>query len=68
MPKIAVRFSIIFSHFVILRQCPQIGQQYGVQNKAAIALQCKLNGKLIAAFGFIPSVTILVLFKDIADS
>ena len=30
-------------------QCAQIGRQYEIKNKAAIALQCKLNGKLIAA-------------------
>ena len=35
-------------------QCPQIGQQYGIENKAAIALQCKSNVKLIAALLFIP--------------
>ena len=35
-------------------QCPQIGRQYGIKNKAAITLQCKLNGKLIAALLFIP--------------
>ena len=35
-------------------ECPQIGQQYGIKNKAAIALQCKLNGKLIAALLFTP--------------
>ena len=33
--------------------CPDIGRQYGVKNKAAIALQCKLNGKIIAALVFI---------------
>ena len=37
-----------------LRQCPQIGRQYGIKNKAAIAWQCKLNGKLIAVLLFIP--------------
>ena len=31
-------------------QCPQIRPQYGMKNKAAIALQCKSNVKLIAAF------------------
>ena len=33
--------------------CPQIGQQYGIKNKAAIALQCNSNVKLIAAMIFI---------------
>ena len=36
------------------RQCPQIRQQYGKNNKAAIALQCKSNVKLIAALLLIP--------------
>ena len=35
-------------------QRPKIGRQYGIKNKATIALQCKLNGKLIAALLFIP--------------
>ena len=35
-------------------------KQYEIKNKAAIALQCKLNGKLIAA------VPYLVLFEDVA--
>ena len=44
----------MYNHlYVILRQCPQIGQQYGIKNKAAIAVQCKLNGNLIAALHFI---------------
>ena len=30
-------------------KCPHIGRQYRIKNKAAITLQCKLNGKLIAA-------------------
>ena len=33
--------------------CPQIGQQCGIKNKAAIAFQCTLNGRLIAALLFI---------------
>ena len=33
---------------------PQIGQCRGLKNKAAIALQCKSNFKLIAALFFIP--------------
>ena len=36
------------------RQCPQIGRQHGIKNMAAIAFQCKLNVKLIAALLFIP--------------
>ena len=32
-----------------LEQCHQTGRQYGIKNKAAIDLPCKLNGKLIAA-------------------
>ena len=39
---------------------PQIGRQYG-KNKAAITLQCKLNGKLIAAILFIPCDRSLML-------
>ena len=35
-------------------QCPQIGRQYGIKRKAAVALQCKLNGKQITALLFIP--------------
>ena len=34
-------------------QSPQMGRQYGIDNEAAIALQCKLNVKLIAAVPFI---------------
>ena len=34
-------------------QCPDIGRQYGMKNKAAIGFQCKLNGELIAALIFI---------------
>ena len=34
-------------------QCPQIRQQYGIKNKAAIALQGKSNVKLIAALGLV---------------
>ena len=45
-------------------QCPQIGLQYRINNKAAIALQGKLNGKLTAALLFI--YRIVVLFEDIA--
>ena len=36
-----------------MRQCPQIGWQYGIKNKAAIGLQYKSNAKLIAALLFI---------------
>ena len=36
------------------RQCPQIGRQYGIKYKAAIALQSKSNVKQIAALLFIP--------------
>ena len=35
------------------RQYSLIGRQYGIINKAAIALQCKLNVKVIAAMFFI---------------
>ena len=35
---------------ILYRQCPQTWRQYRVKNKAAIALQCKLNVKRIAAF------------------
>ena len=42
-----------WSSKVSFRPCLQIGQQYGIiKNKAAVALQCKLNGKLIAALLF----------------
>ena len=34
-------------------QYPEIGRQYEIKNKAAIAFQCKLNGKLIAALLYI---------------
>ena len=34
-------------------QCIQIGRQYEIKNKAAIAFQCKLNGKIIAALLYI---------------
>ena len=44
------RYSISYTN----RQCPQIEWHYRIKNKAAIALQCKLNGKLIAALLFIP--------------
>ena len=48
-------------------QFPQIGQRYGIKNKAAIILQCKLNVKLIAALLFIrdssPQPKELQLFK-----
>ena len=33
--------------------CPRIGRQHGIKNMAAIALQWKLNGKLIAVLFFI---------------
>ena len=39
---------------------------YGIKSKAAIALQGKLNGKLIAALLFIPYSNEVVLFEDIA--
>ena len=53
-----------FSGFIpnynnIFRQCPEIGQQYGTKNKAAFALQCKLNGKLIAALLFILYISLI---------
>ena len=32
---------------------PQIGLQYEIKDEATIALQCKLNGKIIAALLFI---------------
>ena len=35
-------------------QWPEIGRKYEIKNKAAITLQCKLNGKLIAALLVIP--------------
>ena len=35
------------------QEFPQIGQRYRIKNKAAIALQCKSNVKLIAALLFI---------------
>ena len=38
---------------ITLGLCPQIGRQYGIKNKAAIALQCKSKDKLIAALVFI---------------
>ena len=44
-------------------QCPQIGRQLRNKEQAAIALQCKLNGKLIAALFYI---CIAPLFEDIA--
>ena len=47
------------------RQSPQIWLQYGIKNKAAIALQCKLNGKPIAALLFSLFSTV-VLFEDIS--
>ena len=37
-----------------IRKCPQIRLPCGIMNKAAIALQCKSNVDLIAAFLFIP--------------
>ena len=40
-------------------QCPQLERRYIITNKAAIALQCKSNGKLIAALLFV-----VVLFED----
>ena len=36
------------------RQCPHLGRHYGIKNKAAIALQCESDVKLIAALLFIP--------------
>ena len=41
--------------------CPQTGRQHGIKNQAAIAAQCKLNVKLIAAL-----FSMVVLFEDIA--
>ena len=37
----------------------QIGRQYEIKNKAAIALHCKLNGKQIAALLFIPCSSLI---------
>ena len=39
-------------------------KRHGITNKAAIALQCKLNCKPIAALLFIPVILIVVLFED----
>ena len=41
------------------RQCPQIGRQCGIKNKAAIAIQCKSNVKLIVAVLFIPHSSVI---------
>ena len=43
------------------RQCLQIGRQYGMTNKAAIAWQSKSNVKLIAALLFIEEITISLI-------
>ena len=50
-----VKPSKIFGFILPLgsRQCSQIGRQYGINNEAAIAIQFKLNGKLIAALPWI---------------
>ena len=48
-----VRYSPIYS-LLLSRQSPVIGRQYGIKNKATIALRWKLNGKLIAALLLTP--------------
>ena len=47
---------MVYSYSVRFKfeQCPQIGGQYGIKNKAAIAIQCELIFKLIAALPFNP--------------
>ena len=49
---------------LLVRQCPQLDIQYGIKNKAAITLQCRLNSKLIAAL--LSLFLIVVLFEDIS--
>ena len=58
----------VYARAYKLRQCPQIGQQYGIKNKAAIALlQCKLNDKLIAAL-FLFRKVVLTLTPYLAEN
>ena len=47
------RYANVFFLFIALLQVRH-RQSPLIKNKAAIALQCKLNGKLIAALFFIP--------------
>ena len=62
--------SVSVEHLLICGQCPQIGRQHGIKNKAAIALTCKLNGNLkliIAALLVFFRIIHVVLFDDITD-
>ena len=53
-------------HFMNLMfwQYPQTGRRYGIKNKAAIVLQCKMNDNVITPL-FLFSV--VVFFKDMAN-
>ena len=54
MAKSFLKPMLTHCHIKHLVAMSNIGQQDGIMNKAAICLQCKSNGKLKAAFLFIP--------------